>query len=408
MFLEYGINDTGRYVHISQVTSGRVPLVCPYCNQGLIARKGRVKQHHFAHDGETCRESERDFEALSLPLFDKFNTHIDGKTWQALQRFHSDMRGYDLQLLERAKLIQFNHFSRVSAWELVNPDGMIPFGLATLDKFQDFQLGKIYARHNEIADIVRRSHYGVFSNFSPVMIQPPAPDMTPQNIIDLNIYRSQVARAFNLDLYLLEINNKLYKIGVTSDIDRRLSEIRNDLSKLMSIDSINVLRLCKRRGAVERYALFRYKDYSKPLATLTEYFEFDKSTRRKVLSDFTRLGDFDVLQGDERYRYDDDYHANGLVSSIMCNDMSDIELAVNDDIVKANISKGTRRGMAKAKARGVHVGRPTQDESDVLDNYPEVVKAINEGLSLRATAKQCGVSVNTVRKVKAVIINAKN
>ena len=41
-------------IHISEVQSGRTDLTCPNCGQSLIAKKGKLKEHHFAHDGESC------------------------------------------------------------------------------------------------------------------------------------------------------------------------------------------------------------------------------------------------------------------------------------------------------------------------------------------------------------------
>ena len=43
-------------IHISDVESGRQPdCLCPECKRPLIARKGAIKQHHFAHDpGSQC------------------------------------------------------------------------------------------------------------------------------------------------------------------------------------------------------------------------------------------------------------------------------------------------------------------------------------------------------------------
>ena len=62
--------------------------------------------------------------------------------------------------------------------------------------------------------------------------------------------------------------------------------------------------------------------------------------------------------------------------------------------------------MQKAAAEGKHVGRPLgsgKDASEVLAEYPLVVEALGKDLSLRAVAKDCRVSVNTVRKVKAAL-----
>ncbi|WP_445305243.1 MULTISPECIES: hypothetical protein [unclassified Microcoleus] len=34
---------------------GKTNLACLYCGGGLTAKKGSVKEHHFAHTGETCK-----------------------------------------------------------------------------------------------------------------------------------------------------------------------------------------------------------------------------------------------------------------------------------------------------------------------------------------------------------------
>ena len=42
----------GRLIHVSQVESGlKCKCVCPVCKKAVIARKGRVMTHHFAHHG---------------------------------------------------------------------------------------------------------------------------------------------------------------------------------------------------------------------------------------------------------------------------------------------------------------------------------------------------------------------
>jgi hypothetical protein len=49
MNLTFGIKD-GKHVHVSQVESGTsCGCICPKCNKPLIAKKGPVIRHHFAH-----------------------------------------------------------------------------------------------------------------------------------------------------------------------------------------------------------------------------------------------------------------------------------------------------------------------------------------------------------------------
>ena len=56
MKLPYGVSN-GNFIHISEVPSGRSSLQCPFCSQLLLAKKGKIKRHHFAHDGSSCISS---------------------------------------------------------------------------------------------------------------------------------------------------------------------------------------------------------------------------------------------------------------------------------------------------------------------------------------------------------------
>lgn len=53
--LIYGLKDN-KIVYISQVSSGKAcGCICPSCGVNLIAKKGTIKMHHFAHEnGKTC------------------------------------------------------------------------------------------------------------------------------------------------------------------------------------------------------------------------------------------------------------------------------------------------------------------------------------------------------------------
>lgn len=51
MWLQYGINENGDLVEVDSAPRGKTNLRCPYCENALIAKKGLIKQPHFAHDG---------------------------------------------------------------------------------------------------------------------------------------------------------------------------------------------------------------------------------------------------------------------------------------------------------------------------------------------------------------------
>lgn len=47
--LKYGLRDN-KLVHINSIEKGGIcDCVCPHCEQPLVAKKGKVKEHHFAH-----------------------------------------------------------------------------------------------------------------------------------------------------------------------------------------------------------------------------------------------------------------------------------------------------------------------------------------------------------------------
>lgn len=63
-------------------------------------------------------------------------------------------------------------------------------------------------------------------------------------------------------------------------------------------------------------------------------------------------------------------------------------------------------GMEQARRMGKHLGRPggsKENKDAFLKKYPSVVRNLRAGISVRKTAKICGVAINTVRKTKEIL-----
>jgi hypothetical protein len=49
MWLKFGVALSGELTSIDEVVRGKTNLACLYCGRSLTAKKGSVKEHHFAH-----------------------------------------------------------------------------------------------------------------------------------------------------------------------------------------------------------------------------------------------------------------------------------------------------------------------------------------------------------------------
>ena len=78
-------------------------------------------------------------------------------------------------------------------------------------------------------------------------------------------------------------------------------------------------------------------------------------------------------------------------------------LGLGAQLERKNIVSRLNSGRQLAVERGVKMGRPAgsgMSDEELLEKYPEVVKRLKKGLTVRDTAAVCGVSAYTVQKVK--------
>jgi hypothetical protein len=270
MWLKFGVSSDNALVCIEDIPSGKTSLTCLYCGGGLTAKKGRVKEHHFAHTQETCRPvanrvAYRDFPAL--PLYDNFNIQLSGKELEELKVFWNNygVRNEGIIVKPSFRLI----LSKLLAWNEggfyeFTPFGKIPVGALPLRLFNEVQEPSLLEK---LANLEQQRQRAQLINSK----------YLPEKLADFRIYRAQLKRILESNLYFLEIKasrKRLHKIGVTKrPIEERVMEVHRDLAVHYKRVDIQVLGVWKHRGNVELYFKHRYKDFNYRIGSLTEYFK---------------------------------------------------------------------------------------------------------------------------------------
>ena len=285
--LKYGVNPEGELITIEEVTSGKTNLVCPFCDCDLTAKKGKIKQHHFAHTGETCLRV-RKGKLPSLPLYDNFHFQLSAKHFQLLKDLWREYGNTDYAIitvpfeLEMKKL-----FSWTPQGYYFTDLGKIPVGGLSLSGFNAVQEPLILSELDRLTNSVE-------------IAKALGGEILQEKLDDLRIYQLQLQRILRFTLYFLQIDadsKTLHKIGVTSrTIGDRLPEIEKDLKQHYSNISINVLGTWQHRGNVELYFKHRYKEFNYRISKLTEYYMFKNV--ELVLEDLCSM-QHKILEGDE-------------------------------------------------------------------------------------------------------------
>ncbi|MBD6620540.1 GIY-YIG nuclease family protein [Komarekiella sp. 'clone 1'] len=286
MWLKYGVNEDGILVCIEDITRGKTSLKCLYCNGELTAKKGKLKEHHFAHHGETCRPVANQ-EFPTLPLYDNFNIQLSSKDLAQLKLLWKEYgaKNYPTSSylvtpgLIKAGMLKKNVYIKPPAYEFINL-GKIPIGALELTQFNAVQEPLLLKKLLKLELAFKHAEY---KN---------APDLA-YRLTDLKLYRAQLKRILSCTLYFLDIQtNKgtLYKIGVTTrPVTMRVAEVEIDLLAHYQTVAIKVLGSWAHRGNVELYFKHRYRDFNHPIGSLTEYYKFNTEAIKIVLSDLQQM-----------------------------------------------------------------------------------------------------------------------
>jgi hypothetical protein len=272
MWLKFGVAPSGELASIDEVVRGRTQLTCLYCGGSLTAKKGSVKEHHFAHTEETCKPGSQRMKTKafpSLPLYDNFSVQLKGEELEQLKVLWKEYGAQDYAIPK--DLVNFR-------WELK--------GLLESEGDRTYQftnLGKIpvgalpLAQFNRVQEPLLLSEL-VKLERSTAVAEAAGLSCLEERRADLLIYRAQLRRILVNALYFLEVKadgHCFYKIGITTrSIEERITEVQRDVKAHYSDVVVNLLGLWEHRGNVELYFKHRYQPFNYRIGKLTEYFVF--------------------------------------------------------------------------------------------------------------------------------------
>jgi hypothetical protein len=285
MWLKFGVAPDGNLASIDEVVRGKTNLACLYCDGSLTAKKGSVKEHHFAHTEETCKPVSQRIKTKAfpaLPLYDNFTIQLKGEELEQLKvlwrEYGAQKRSIPKDLVNfRWELKGLLESEGVSSYQFTNL-GKIPVGALPLALFNQVQEPLLLSALASLEGSVEIAEAAGLSCLD-------------ERRADLLIYRAQLCRILVNSLYFLEVKadgHCFYKIGVTTrSIEERIAEVQRDVRAHYLDVAVSLLGLWERRGNVELYFKHRYQPFNYRIGKLTEYFAFPSA--KVVLQDLCEM-----------------------------------------------------------------------------------------------------------------------
>jgi hypothetical protein len=221
MWLKFGVASDGELTSIDEVARGKTNLACLYCGGSLTAKKGSVKEHHFAHTEETCKPVSQRIKTKafpSLPLYDNFNIQLKGEELEQLVVLRKEYGAQDYAIPkdlvnERWQLKGLLESEGDRTYQFTDL-GKIPVGALPLALFNRVQEPLLLS---ELASLEGSVEIAEAAGLS----------CLDERRADLLIYRAQLRRILVNALFFLEVKaegNCFYKIGVTTrSIEERIA-----------------------------------------------------------------------------------------------------------------------------------------------------------------------------------------
>ncbi len=249
MYLTYAKSPSGELIHISRATTVEA-FVCPYCGEAVIAKRGPVVGHHYAHRRNSCRP---DYYAPLPTEYEWFTWGLTAAQFNALAKHGNDWRWFNAGKINWATRAALTASGYIDTWTQPNPERWS-------GSRKDITGGCLAARG---LAAMRLLPLPAWMEFVTRELQRLA---SAENIAPY--LSAEVQRLAGSTLYFLEINGgELYKIGVTArPIGQRVAEIKQHLA---GNPGITVLRCMHGAGAIEPYFKWLHRD---KVQYETEYF----------------------------------------------------------------------------------------------------------------------------------------
>jgi len=370
MFLSFGLDEKDRLVSIVEAPQGKSNLRCPYCLAPLIAKKGSVNEHHFAHVDDTCVESKTNIKLAAIPFYDV---------------------GCGLTKSEMAVV------NKVAKYNNCKPSWISKTLTPTLEALISVGIIKRTTPVNLSLTKLGREIYSLDNGFATPLSVLPETKMQERlfairlrllEFLDSNTgtkaalaYSLRLNTLFGQHLYVLsttlqiaDTSFPLIKVGLTArDIDERMSEVRRDLSKHGEVVSLELHGLYPHYGSIERLVHTKLSSARFELGNHQEYFSSIEVAPLLKHVGLSHLGKR-VIEG----------------SKVR--------------VVYREHSNKVRRGQSVQKMlNNTHLGRKPLSDEELIDNHSDIVECYGNSLSLRATSKKTQKAINTVRKVYTLL-----
>ncbi|MGL6316645.1 GIY-YIG nuclease family protein [Vibrio sp. WXL103] len=401
MFLTFGVAPTGEWISIGETKAGKTELVCPFCKQQLIARKGKIKSHHFAHHGNTCQLSEKASQNTQLPTIDHFEL-LDTNELKYLERRqqyqHKDIYswGGERRAIERLEAMQIlsveyedtknqnvvavtdnlralrkgyiNEAGKPSQAFMDILEALEPItGKGLAECWQDSRkviktsINRSY-HTNKLSKLSKFGHfeaaqrYWLDAYYRKIALL--EPDFIPLLDAKLRSLNEQSLYVFLFEIDIANCPKRIVKIGMTTrPVEQRYKEVKAMLRSYGKVTSSSILATKPLCGRLERLLHHHFADQFIPLKQHREFFALSDEQIQQLINDLNQAGDI------KRY--------NPPV------------IALAKEIKAA--------------------GRKKKTANQLLAEYPQIVDCLARDLGIRPTARETGTSVNTVQKVKAAL-----